>query len=658
MKKVILGLDGKPLVKPKQKKSLINKHVIIPPDPKDMVSKPPIGIVTKKLAGELYDKLKAEINDYPNTDNSQYDEDGNLEEQCPFEVNKGVNKEYRNIIKEINPRINNEGLVEVPKEVPKPKVNVFNKQIIPKHAVHPAMLVKEIDKFSDERLIKKTDPPNNIIIEALAGTGKTFTIVEGCKLILGKGTPGIVGSEEQKVIWGEMLKHKGVKSIRFAAFTNVIADALAVSMPPGCEVSTIHSLGSRILRQAGMTPVHTKAWDNKTNQILVNLFGSDYKKYYPGLYPVFNKVVEWVKQNIITVSLKNSGEIVEKFQVHSDTSIDGNYVKVISDNLHTMMSMHASMVNKIDISDLLWLPWVLKLPVNKSDLIIVDEFQDLSPCQQALVFSAAKSYWLVGDPNQAIYGFAGADKNSMSNGENYLKGLKAPYIKMKLTTTRRCCKAVVSLCNKFVPEFRALPDAKEGSVIYIKESELPKYFVIGTKIISRYNYPLVKLALGILARNIRCCILGKDLESSMIDTLKKHSVGMNDDTPTKVFLLNMNSWVKDRLSCLLVSESPSSVREAEKLEEISNCISIIGSECSNLGLLKERINVLFSELRPETCITLGSIHKMKGLEASRVILLGHGKLPVPSIKPEDAQQEINLVYVAYSRAKETLILVE
>ena len=75
--------------------------------------------------------------------------------------------------------------------------------------------------------------------------------------------------------------------------------------------------------------------------------------------------------------------------------------------------------NIFDFTDMIWIPssQALSLEPERYDVILVDECQDLSPCQRELVLRAVKVGGLrvfVGDPNQAIFGFAGASLQSVN----------------------------------------------------------------------------------------------------------------------------------------------------------------------------------------------------------------------------------------------------
>jgi len=68
------------------------------------------------------------------------------------------------------------------------------------------------------------------------------------------------------------------------------------------------------------------------------------------------------------------------------------------------------------------------------------------------------------------------------------------------------------------------------------------------------------------------------------------------------------------------------------------------------------IDTLFSDAK--NCTVLATIHKAKGLEAHKVFWLNYGKCPSKWAKQAWQQsQEVNLMYIAATRAKEILVLI-
>ena len=80
----------------------------------------------------------------------------------------------------------------------------------------------------------------------------------------------------------------------------------------------------------------------------------------------------------------------------------------------------------------------------------------------------------------------------------------------------------------------------------------------------------------------------------------------------------------------------------------------------NTTQLKSYINRIFSDENIENAVVLSTAHKAKGLEANRVLILLPNKLPLkwPHQLEWQEQQELNLKYVAITRAKKELIFVD
>ena len=80
-------------------------------------------------------------------------------------------------------------------------------------------------------------------------------------------------------------------------------------------------------------------------------------------------------------------------------------------------------------------------------------------------------------------------------------------------------------------------------------------------------------------------------------------------------------------------------------------------ECKALEAFCLEIEGLFSDDRPS--VILSTVHRAKGLEEDRVFILYPDKLPLvwENQQPWELKQEMNLKYVALTRAKAELIFV-
>ncbi len=92
-------------------------------------------------------------------------------------------------------------------------------------------------------------------------------------------------------------------------------------------------------------------------------------------------------------------------------------------------------------------PWLIKTYAQRFDYVLVDEFQDTNPVQIKLLhylLSSGSTIFAVGDDDQAIYGFRGADIRPVLEFCDYFKGAKI----IKLQTNYRSIPAILDTANR------------------------------------------------------------------------------------------------------------------------------------------------------------------------------------------------------------------
>src|SRR5690606_3670727 len=95
----------------------------------------------------------------------------------------------------------------------------------------------------------------------------------------------------------------------------------------------------------------------------------------------------------------------------------------------------------------------------------------------------------------------------------------------------------------------------------------------------------------------------------------------------------------------------------DRVAAILVCVASF-QDARDVDTLCTRIEGLFDERRSQ--IRLATVHRTKGLEAERVFILRPDKLPLarPDQQPWQREQEMNLKYVALTRAKQGLWCVD
>lgn len=83
--------------------------------------------------------------------------------------------------------------------------------------------------------------------------------------------------------------------------------------------------------------------------------------------------------------------------------------------------------------------------------------------------------------------------------------------------------------------------------------------------------------------------------------------------------------------------------------------------CPDVDCVRKKITSMFMDTtgdEPRPTLTLSTVHKAKGREWERVFVLGANLwMPHPMARQAwDIEQERNLIYVSYTRAKQELVL--
>jgi len=337
--------------------------------------------------------------------------------------------------------------------------------------------------------------------------------------------------------------------------------------------------------------------------------------------------------------------------LNSDIELDC-YTKIVS--LVIKKGIEDAIDNQnIDYSDMIFLPDVFNYTsFYKYDIIFVDECQDLSNAQLKIVMKYYKEaggrVFAVGDPFQSIYGFAGASPESFNN----IKKLLNPEI-FNLTNCFRCSKNVVSLAKE-IREDISTTNVIEGKVTKIEYSNILKIVQSKDFILSRFNKDIVLTFFKLISLGKSCKILGKEeILQEIIDFIpQKYHKNLN-------FYQNLIENVETILNSYKrkFSENETKITVFESIKDVIVFSYHNIKEAQNFSDMIEALRKLFSN-ENEDSIILSSIHKSKGLESKNVFILNYDSLPFMPTKGnvQDWQvyQEKCLKYVAITRAEVNL----
>lgn len=291
-------------------------------------------------------------------------------------------------------------------------------------------------------------------------------------------------------------------------------------------------------------------------------------------------------------------------------------------------SIAASFKGTIDFNDQIYMPALFGGTFPRFPVVLVDEYQDLSPVNHEMIRKLTKASRLigVGDDAQAIYGFRGAHAGGMQDAVDAYKMQT-----FELSVSFRCPSAIVSNVHWRVPNFTAFRQG--GSVNQAARFSLDDIDPHGT-VICRNNAPLMRMAFGLLASGHSVSVAGTDIGPKLIATMRKFG---SEQMSQQAVIDAIAEWLAAKLD-----------RGSATAPDFAECMRIFARHGSTLGTAISYAEHLF---RSEGTITLITGHKSKGLEWPNVYHLDNWIL-------KDHGQDRNLRYVIDTRSSDRLTYID
>jgi len=309
------------------------------------------------------------------------------------------------------------------------------------------------------------------------------------------------------------------------------------------------------------------------------------------------------------------------FHSHLDERPD-DFVSDLIDTVLTR-SIAQAFDGTIDYNDQVYMPALWGGTFPKFPLVMVDEYQDLSPVNHALLARLVTSRIIgVGDPWQNIYGFRGAAAGGMDVART--KYSMASY---SLSISFRCPSAIVNHVHHRVPHFRAL---RQGGSVHLPERLDSDLIRDDASIICRNNAPLFATAFRLLSAGRSVSVAGSDIGPRVVKIMSKLGPGSMTRAQT---LDAISNWLDERLAA-----------ESKSAPDIAECMRVFARHGSDLDAAISYAEHLFKQ---NGSIRLMTGHKSKGLEFDDVIHLDPWLC-------KDTEQDQNLRYVISTRSKDRL----
>ena len=478
-------------------------------------------------------------------------------------------------------------------------------------------------------IIAAAKGPSSLMVNALAGTGKTTTLQ----------------------MLAAVLPREPILAL---AFNKKIKEELEKRFPPNFTVMTMNGLGHR-------------AWAktiNKSKMLIddkkLGRLTTEALKAFPSSKGSWNEIRQLVvyamQRGVVPTQFQNAKGLLpdtpETWQaIASDYDLLLTPDECKLSRRILCASIDEGMKGCISYDDQIYLPVVFPGDFPRFNTVLVDEAQDLSPLNhQMLRKCAAGRLIVVGDPRQAIYAFRGADSSSMDS----IKTLRPDWIELPLNTTFRCPLSVVERQHNHAPQYIAAPSNPQGEILDLTGTKWTWASIPEgeTAVLCRNNAPLISMAFKLIRQGVGVNMLGREIGKGLSTIVKK--LCPDQSTPIDAFLPLLANWHETEKSKAEANDdSTKAANTTDKYESIIAVSSAKGP--ATVAELIEELTFLFAKNNGQVILATG--HKAKGLEWNNVIHLDPWRIPSKYAKtPAEIRQENNLRYVLETRTKHTLIL--
>ena len=477
----------------------------------------------------------------------------------------------------------------------------------------------------------------NAVVEASAGAGKSTTLIK-CLDFIDEDKTILMSAFNTDIV--SVLKRKTKD------FTNV-------------NCATLHSIGRTMLQrnypknELTLDELKYKSYLNTNIKSLssidtYSLSKKDFGRYMKNIETFVNFGRAYLCQTV-----KDLDIIEDRYGI--DTVADEKEVAL------DVMEYGKTDLSKIDFTDMIWLPNVLFCkPIGmKYDWIMLDEVQDLSVCQREIILKCRKintRMILVGDKKQCIFSFSSADPQSFEKLKDIPNTITLP-----LSISYRCAENIVNFAKKLVPSIEPNDDGRHGEIKYNTQID---DIQDGDMVLCRNNAPLMQVYVDLIKQGKKCFIRGKDIGLNMKNAVKTTGMDtLNVKLDKDGVFVRLYDELFDAINDIMgkynvtYADAVETSFVARKLD-IIKALETLSNNINTSKELIDKISDIFSD-KKKGGISLSTIHKAKGLEANNVYIVCNSLMPSEMAKKDwEIEQEYNLMYVAYTRAKNILGFVD
>lgn len=492
----------------------------------------------------------------------------------------------------------------------------------------------------------------SIVLEAVAGAGKTTALVEGVTRMQGDVALIVFNKKNATEIQERLVSSGNYNARRH-------------------KVSTVHSVGFAAIRAlvSGITT------DERKVRGILREIAADPRYSQPHMDKAISaaeRLVGLAKQSLLAPTKAEApawAALCRRHGVEDSAPAQWTMRQLVYFAQHALRVSNVRRNEVIDFDDMVYLPAAFpEYPVKQFDWVLLDEAQDTNAARRVLARRMLKPNGrivAVGDRHQALYAFTGADSAALDLIQEEFQAVRLP-----LSISYRCPQAVVAEARKHVSHIEAAPNAPMGEVRHesLSKMDLATRF-LGERtsaIICRYNKPLVSLSLSLLGAGVPCRIEGRDIGKNLTTLMQRVCGGVEEDSMTYAETVScLEEWL--RVEVAQAQEKEDASREKVAQDKF-DCLALLlnkmlfshGVETRGgwVRAVCKQIEDMFAD-DVKGLLVLSSIHKAKGREWDTVFWLQVPPRPTKApLKDWEIETEVCCNYVAPTRAKNTLIFLE
>ena len=270
------------------------------------------------------------------------------------------------------------------------------------------------EELTQEQYDAATDPASEVLCLACAGSGKSRTLAYRIARILAEGAQpeGIVAFTFTEKA-AEAIKRRVSEALQSAGLDPTVIGAM--------YIGTIHAYCHRILGEMDSTFRQYDVLDeNRLKLYLISRFSE--LGLQPFLQRANNRYFETIKQ--ISDAWKTANdELLEYSAVSAENEALGDLLIRIRDRLREDQYLDFSLMIRNVVEAIQSNAPGIENAFGSLQHLMVDEYQDVNLCQEELIrliHQRSQTLFVVGDDDQAIYAWRGADvSNIISFQERY-----------------------------------------------------------------------------------------------------------------------------------------------------------------------------------------------------------------------------------------------